>query len=232
MKSELDLLIELLEEERKNLEIFIKDNLQEHEYLSVYHHGEAWIKINSKLHLLNCFKDPFYEREDRLNRMMSFDSVEENEFLKSFWAKRLAVEREEIEKLRNQSGAYFNDTQEIDDALFKLYEGSCSKFHLHLSHRGEPFSLEFKMAAEQVLSIMVEVKELFNTDDPDDPETNQVNLFKNLGFKYDKPSDLMIYSYNMHDFKDATAIKTILARIIYDIGYAGDDHQAKLEFFY
>jgi hypothetical protein len=231
MKPELDLLIELLEIEKQSLESLIKENLAEHEYLNVHHYGEALMRVNGQLYLFNCFKDPFYEREQRLERMLNHDKIDDSPFLKSFWKKTIADEKEEIKKLRNQTGNYFNDAQEIDDALFDLLGGKFSRFRLCFSHRGESFYLEFRMEDERFLNISTELSNLVNVNDPDDPESNQLHLFRNLGFKLSEENDLLIYRYDMCGTKDVIAIKTMLSRIVYDIGYYGDERTAKLEFF-
>lgn len=232
MKSELDLLIDLLEAEKQSLESLIKANLDEHEYLNVHHYGEALIRINGQLYMLNCFKDPFYDREQRFERMLNFAKLDQQSYFKTFWEERIATEKEEIQQLRSKTATYFNDTQEIDDALFKLFESKYNRFRLHFAHRGEPFYIEFRMENEQILNISVELNSIVNNEDPDDLEINQVHLFKNLGFKLNSQAGLLIYRYDMEGFKDAIAIKRILARIIYDIGYWGDEKQAKLEYFY
>ncbi|GAA3964935.1 hypothetical protein [Mucilaginibacter dorajii] len=231
MKSELDLLIELLEAEKKSLELLIQEDIKEHEYLNVHHYGQALIKVNSRLYMLNCFKDPFYERENRLERMQNFYSTGEDIYLKAFWEEQLVVEKEEIRQLRKQSNTYFNDTQNIDDALFDLRDGRFAKLRLNFSHRGEPFYLDFKMEAGQILNIYTKASNLVDGDDPDDLESSQLHLFVNLGFKADIEADLLIYKWVMHGVKDVIAIKTMLSRIIYDIGYWSEEKQATLACF-
>jgi len=231
MKSELDLLIEILEAEKLSLESHIKQDIKEYEYLNVHHYGQALIKVNSQLFMLNCFKDPFYERENRLERMQNFYTRDEDIYLKSFWEERLLAEKEEILQLRRKSNTYFNDTQNIDDALFNLRDGKFAKLRLNFSHRGEPFYLDFEMGPEKILNISTKASNLVDGDDPDDLESNQLHLFRNLGFKLSEENDLLVYRYDMNDAKDTIAIKRMLSRIVYDIGYYGDERQAKLEYF-
>lgn len=231
MKSELDLLIELLEDEKKSLQSLIEENLKEYEYLNVHHHGEALMQVNGRLHMLNCFKDPFYEKEQQFERLLNRGLFDQDIDLKSYWAKRIAEEKEKIQKLRRQANTYFNDTQNIDNALFDLRDGRFNKLRLSFSHRDGPFHLDFEMDTGQILKISTRASCLVNSDDPDDLETNQLRLFINLGFKAHDDVDMLIYQWDMLGVKDIIAIKTMLSRIIYDIGYVGDEKQATLAYF-
>ena len=232
MKSDLDLLIELLEAEKLSLETAITNNLIEHEYLSVYHHGEALLKVNAQLYRLQNFKGPLYDEEPLLERLVdSVTKFSDSPFMRDYWEEMIKTKRDEIEKLKRQKNKHFNDEQQLDNALFDLYENRVKKLRFHFSHRGEPFYIDFEMTEVNILAISAKIDSLINYDDPDDLETNQLNLFENIGFKRNIKLGLLVYNYNMDNFKDAIAIKTILSRIIYDIGYSGDDNEAKLEYF-
>ena len=227
MRSDLDVLIDFYEAEKLSLETLIKENLKEHEYLGVYYYGEELLRVNGQLHKLYCFKDPFYEQNQQLERLMVFEISNEKSYLQSFWKERVKTEKERIEKLRNENRANFNDSQELDDALFSLYEERYSGLKLYFSHEENPFYIEFKVTKQKILHIIIEKNRIINYNDS---ETNRIRLFENLGFKLNYNNDLLIYEYNMAGFRDAILIKTLLARIIYDIGYFSKNKEAKLEY--
>jgi hypothetical protein len=231
MKSDLDLLIEMYEVEKQSLESSIKNYLNEDDYLYAHYHQKALWRVNSELQLLHSFKGTLYEEKLYLERLIDMGKKFEDEsFLKSIYEKRIIEKRDEIQRL-SEVNKNFNDSQEIDDALFNLYEGCLKKFRLHLINRDEDFYLEFELISGNILCISVKIINILYGDDPNDSEESQIHLFKGLGFKLNNESDMLIYEYDMTGFKDAITIKILLARIVYGVCYMGSGQQAKLEYF-
>jgi hypothetical protein len=231
MKSDLDLLIETYEVEKQSLESSVKNYLNEDDYLYAHYHQKALWRVNSELQLLHSFKGTLYEEQQYLERLIDMvKKIEEEDFIKSIYEKRIIEKRDEIQRL-SEASRNFNDSQEIDDALFDLYEGRFKRFRLHLINRDEDFYLEFELISGTILCISVKIINILYGDDPDDSEESQIRLFEGLGFKLNDVSDMLIYKYDMNGFKDAITIKILLARIVYEVCYMGSGQQAKLEYF-
>lgn len=231
MKSDLDLLIETYEVEKQSLESSMKNYLNEDDYLYAHYHQKALWRVNSELQLLHSFKGTLYEEKQHLERLIDkVKKIEDEDFVKSIYEKRIIEIRDEIQRL-SEASKNFNDSQEIDDALFNLYEGGLKRFRLHLANRDGNFYLEFELISDTVLCISVKIINILYGDDLDDSEESQIHLFEGLGFKLNNKNDMLIYKYDMNGFKDAITIKILLARIVYEVCYMGSGQQAKLEYF-
>ncbi|MDR6943259.1 hypothetical protein [Mucilaginibacter pocheonensis] len=211
MKSDLNLLIEMCEDEKRSLESSIKSYLDEDDYLYAHYHQKALWQVNHQLQVLNNFKDPAYNAKQHLEhlvriRQKSIDSVRMNDY----WQKRIDNEADNIKKIEEQ-GNSFNDSQFIDDALFDLYEGRHKKFRLYLN-TDEDLYLDFELIDPVILLISLKINDenfVFDND-------NRLYSFKGVGFKLNEKADALVYEHSMINFKDALAIKILLARIVYD----------------
>ena len=231
MKSDLDLLIETYEVEKQSLESSIKNYLNEDDFLYDHYHQKALWRVNGELQLLHSFKGTLYEERLYLERLIDMvKKMEDEGVIKSIYEKRIIEKRDEIQRL-SEVNKSFNDSQEIDDALFNLYEGRFKRFRLHLINRDEDFYLEFELISGNILCISVKIINILYGDDTNDLEESQIHLFKGLGFKLNDKSDMLIYKYDMNGFKDAITIKILLARIVYEVCDMGSGQQAKLEYF-
>ncbi|AMR33375.1 hypothetical protein A0256_19095 [Mucilaginibacter sp. PAMC 26640] len=232
MKSDLDLLISILEEEKKSLESAVNDGLLEHDYESVHLSGNALNKVEAQLYRLRYFKDPYFEAEERLQRFSKQLNIEDksDEYISRFWKKQFEKELSKITGLTAKR-TLLTDGQEIDNALFDLYACKYKKFILTLSHRGIPIQIVFTLDETKTLSITIDLSFIISYCDSDDPKEKQIHLFENLGFKREDTAGVMRYNYNMANFKSAWDIKIMLSRIIYDIGYFGEEKEGKIEFY-
>ena len=232
MKSDLNLLIEYYEGEKKSLESSIKAYLKELDYLYAHYQQEALWRVNATLDTLRYFKDPlYYEKQqlERLNELVGGRGYES--YLKANYGKRL-IEKES--RLNKKSGVYyFNDDQVIDDALFNLYEGRCKQFKLCL-RKPDNLYLYFELQEKQILTISIIAKTSlkmygYDKDNYDEHNTeSQPYGLRKLGFKWDNDFNKIVYSFNMAGFKNAIEIKILLARIVYEVfslnsgGYEGE----------
>lgn len=231
MKSDLDQLLAILEDEKTSLELAIKEALTDHHYESVYQNGNALNKIRSHLYRLNSFKDPFYENEQRLKRYGGLSVKQSDPYMQLYWEEFVEKEQGKINELRLIRGTALIDSQEIDNAVFDLHEGKHQKFRLCLPHRSEYLQLDFALDNAHFLNISIDIKSIISDYDPDDPEENQLHLFENLGFRTDNENGIIVCRFNMNKFKDAWDIKILLSRIVYDIGYHGEDKQGTIELY-
>ncbi|BAU53304.1 hypothetical protein [Mucilaginibacter gotjawali] len=240
MKSDLDSLIELLEAEKQFLKTCIKDNTQEWEYLHAHYHSKALFKLNGELRILKKLKDPFYDEKLELERSIEIfkkrDKMELYLPADSYYEKLIKEYIDKLEKLNERKSEPFYDDQKIDDALFNLLEKTNVGFVLYLGAK-DNLSFTFELSADNILEISLSVKNVLNVDyffgdDADDDEIGPLNKFKGLGFSLNHTGNKLIYKYDMSGFKEASAIKILLSRAIYDIfTYAELDKPATLVYY-
>ena len=83
------------------------------------------------------------------------------------------------------------------------------------------------------MTISIDLKNILDVDYSlnDYEDRSFANVFVNLGFRLND-NDVLIYFYDMKNFKDAITIKTLLARIVYDIlRFTGYNNNATLEYY-
>jgi hypothetical protein len=226
MQSDLDLLIELYESEKRFLERSIKDYIDEFEYQFAFFHSEALSQVNSRIQILNSFKGPLYSEKEKLERMISMmpkiEDYDLEKFMRARWEERIRDQENKVDQIGKQKMRRFYDSQEIDDALFEMFEGRIKKFRL-LLNKEDNFYLDFELNESHLLTISIELKNtldngnIYREDDLND------RPFKGLGFKLSEDGNSLIYQYNMKNFKDASSIKMLLSRIVYDIYIGGFD---------
>lgn len=238
MKSDFDMLIEFYKKERKFIERCIKDNIKEGEYMHAHFHSQALFKIDHQLMMLDKTKDPFYDEKHWLERTIymyerSADRRSDSN-PDSYLKKMLEEDKAKLQKLNHESKKPIFDDQKIDDALFSLLDGAHNGFVLYLNVK-DNLGITFDLMEIHLLSISISVKEVFKMEfffDDDEQKNDPLNKFKGLGFVLNDTGTKLVYQYNMKNFRDATSIKTLLSRVIYDIfTYAELDKPASLVYF-
>jgi len=238
MKSDLDELIELCEAERQFLKDCIKDNTEEWEFLHAHFHSRALNKINSQLQILRKLRDPFYNEKLELERMLEiyneWNETEATSNKDSYYERMIKETKDKLQKLNEQKGKPLYDDQRIDDALFDLLEKSHAGFILYLNVK-DNLNFNFELSADNMLNISISVKNVLDVEyffDDEEEEAGPINKFKGLGFALNYTGSKLIYKYDMKGFKEASAIKILLSRIIYDIfAYANFDKPATLVYY-
>jgi hypothetical protein len=222
MKSDLDQIIEYLESEKQSLELSIKSYLLEKDFQYAHYQQEELWRVNNKLATFQYFKDPLYHKKQELERLKElFNGFDENDNLTDIYHRRITKKENEI-KTDQLTASYFNDTQVIDDALFELYERRFKKFRLCLN-KPSALYLYFELNVNNLLSISISsdaVLDMYGYDKEnydDEDEERELFILKKMGFEQSDGLDWIVYHIDMNDFKDATAIKLILARISYDV---------------
>jgi hypothetical protein len=236
MQSDIDTLIELLEEEKIFVEQCIKVNVDEFEYLHAHIHVKALTKLNTQLQILKRLKDPLYNKKADLERLLEiykrFGSSGSD--IDLYHEKMHAETADELKKLDEANNPPQFDDQKIDDALFNIKAGHNNGFILYLNV-GTNLGFTFEMLQPEVLSISIDVKNALNVEyffGDDEEDETPLNKFKGLDFRLNPAGNKLIYKYDMAHFKDAIVIKTLLSRVIYDIfTYAELDKSASLVYF-
>ncbi|NRF37744.1 hypothetical protein [Pedobacter foliorum] len=135
MKSDLEELIEAYEIEKAELEKQISEYLEEADYIYAHYHNKALEIINRRLDVLRNLHNPFYlsiaEEEWKISTYSKLLAKPEYKYQVDFFSKYL---RESENKVINWKQASFSpkyDSQEVDDALFDLVNGTGKGFKLY-----------------------------------------------------------------------------------------------------
>jgi len=222
MKSDLEELIEAYETEKAELEKQISEYVSEGDYLYAHQHQKGLGKVSNRLAVLKELQNPLSrsisEEEFRIDnikkmannpRFMDAGALLES-LVRESENKILNLQREAVKP------AY--DSQEIDDALFGMVDGTVKGFKLYFKTSPDVF-VSFGLADHAI-----EIKLQYN--DKEEAEYydifRSVNQFKSLGFQL--KDDHLVYYYALNKFKDALEIKIMLARLIYDLFYYDRRH--------
>jgi hypothetical protein len=220
MKSDLDQIIEYFESEKQSLELSIKSNLAEYDYLYAHYLQEGLWRLNNYLDTLKYFRDPLFNKKQEVERWIRWMSRLENNNLEFLYKDDIAEKKKELEKLnKDPVYKYFNDSQVIDEALFDLYEKRIKKFRLCLS-KEDNFNIDFEITGDLLRITHQPDFESRNYDysigfdDEDDIEYR--HPLENLGFRWSTDRKALVYYYEMEVFKEALPVKILLSRIVYE----------------
>jgi hypothetical protein len=213
MKSDLEELIEAYETEKAALEKQISEYVKEQDYLYAHYHQRALRTVNRRLDVLKDLQNPYYRRISQEERM-----IDHYRNMTNLYGERHAMYiekqiRECEDKIQALGAAEFKpglDSQEIDDALFNLADGTLKGFKLYFKTSPDAF-VSFALDGNTIA-----IKLGDNTAAPDSYQyiVGNVNQLKSLGFQLREGQ--WIHHSNFDGFKDALEIKIILARLIYD----------------
>ncbi len=222
MKSDLEELIEAYELEKAELEKQISSYIDDEDYLYAHYHSKALRKINRTLDILKEIQNPFYRRiseEQRKAKHMKRMVVSE-EYKKyfdrlgtDFFADQLREGENKINEWQRAVVSQKYDSQEIDNALFDLVKGVVIGFRLYFKSRPDVFA-KFILNGRTI-----EITLLADADS--DHYSDYRSIFWDvkgisaLGFILE--NEQWVYHYHFDQFKDALEIKTLLARLIYDV---------------
>ncbi|HVV54299.1 MAG TPA: hypothetical protein VHC47_03180 [Mucilaginibacter sp.] len=227
MKNDLDLVIDAFETEKKALQRMIKQSAWEHDHLIAYHHSEALLRLNRHLHILYSFRDPFHNERQELNRQGKFLRNKPKDIKHRLWKFVVETHSKEIEERKleleaKQKKNSFNDTQEIDDLLFAIAEGSIKTFKIIVPLYDDA-ELQFTREGALLL-ICINLYEPYEEDFILD---NRIpDPLKGLGFEFNADKRSYVYQCNLTNFKDATDIKILLSRLFFDVFNGYDVRQS------
>lgn len=239
MKSDLDQIIEYFESEKQSLELSIKRNLAEYDYLYAHYQHEGLWRLDNHLGVLKRFKDPFYYKKNEIERWIRRMNAFEDSERFSFYKDLIAEKRYELEKLnRQQTDCYFNDSQVIDDALSGLYAKQIKKFRLCLSAE-DNFNIDFEITGD-LLRIThqpdFESRNYdYSIDFDDDHDTAHRHPLEKLGFEWSTDRKALIYHYDIKEFREALPVKILLSHIVYEkfnFGQGYHDLNSSVNTFY
>lgn len=237
MQSDIDKLIELLEEEKLFVEHCIKDNVDEFEYLHAHIHAKALMRVNTQLQIFKRLKDPLYNKKAELETLLEMYKKWKGDAgsgIDLYYEKLISEINEQLTTLTESHNIPQYDDQKLDDGIFNIRAGRHNGFILYLNVK-DNLGFTFERLQSDVLSISIDVKSVLNVEyffGDDNEDENPVNKFIGLEFRLNQTGNKLVYKYDMLHFKDAISIKTLLSRVIYDIfTYAELDKPASLVYF-
>ncbi|MDN5205593.1 hypothetical protein QQ008_29685 [Fulvivirgaceae bacterium BMA10] len=219
MKSELDEIIEYHQLEIVHLEKTIDQAIQESDYISAHHHWEILWRVKNNLRVFEKIKDSNYERKqliERLKRMDRYGAFE-------------SYEKYADRSYPTQPKKKFIDSQEIDDKLLELQEGKLRGLKLYLIKKQNLF-LEFTQVSKNLLRITITPYDKLTQEFSLMLESCQSGL-ESVGFKFNKNENHLEMYQTLENFKDLTKIKTILARMMFDVFSFNWDKPAHLSYY-
>lgn len=220
MKSDLEELIDAYQEEKTELEKQIADYVEEGDYLYAHYHNKALKILNKTLDSLKTLHNPLYRNildEERsikgYNKMQASSYYKNsNDSLKAYidnLRRQSVTESEEkIQKLKNTEIQILHDSQEVDDAIFSLVNGTVKRFTLYLK---SSYDIPIKF---EIIHNAIEIR-LVLTDEVGVRKQKKVDQLLSTGFLLH--GDEFIYQYPLNRFKDSLEIKMMLSHLIYDI---------------
>jgi hypothetical protein len=196
----------------------IDECVRDEDYLNARHNYLARNKLSRELDTLYKLRDPLhFEKEQALRILDMYKSspflmdTDDGGFYQQYLQKSIKEQRALLHKLNQQKYEYY-DGQEIDNALFDLYDGKTSGFKLYLNQQQKIY-FEFRRNTRRNLLISIDMETVIEKISAfNDP----LLFFKVEGFKVDEVSNKLYYLY-VEPFKDAIAIKALLARLIYKL---------------
>lgn len=239
MKSDLDQIIEYFESEKQLLELSIKENLAEYDYLYAHYQQEGLWRLNSHLNTLKQFRDPLFNKKRDIESSIEWMSRFENTDSGRFYKRNIAERKLALEKLsRDRVIEYFNDSQVIDEALFDLYERRIRKFRLCLNEE-DNFNIDFEITGELLRITHQPDFESSNYDYAihfgDDDDDAYRHPLEKLAFEWSADNKVLVYHYDIKEFREALPVKILLSRIIYEkfnFGQGYRDLNSSISTFY
>jgi hypothetical protein len=223
MKSDLEELIEAYEAEQAELEREIAGYVAEADYKYAHYHQKVLWKLKQKIVILKVLQNPVYrfisDEERRIENCKMASNKQEFVNSIGFFNDQISISEDKIRELQKTPLVPVYDGQDIDDALFGLVNKECNGFKLFFKSEPDLF-IRFKLRGE---FIEIELSPAENTGYADLFSRNSTKLGA-LGFRLN--DGLWVIQYALAHFKDALEIKTILAKLIYEVFYTsgGNDH--------
>lgn len=213
----LDELIQILEEEKKLLKRTVKEQLEEGEYSVAHKYSKGLAEVERKLHVLYHFRDPYKDIREVLEREKKplLDMLEKskyNEFLTDYYLDLLNRLKKELGPVPDELEP-FEDSQHIDDAFFDLTWGEIQSFKLVFTD--EKLEMRFERQDGNMLTWSIGPVKVMRKSRVVTKKGRRA--LENMGFSWDAEGDRYVYQYDLSTFKDALAIKTLIARLVYDI---------------
>jgi hypothetical protein len=222
-KTDLDILISVLEKEKRELKKMIRQAKSEYDNLIVYYHSEALLDLDRRLRVLYSFKDRYFEQKEDIKRRIKL--LRSGYFMEKWrpqlrerMEKRIEDEAVELEKQLQrlvdmpQSPSY-PQTQFVDEALVALYKKRCRSFQLLM---GEEDDLHLRITFCIRKKILTVTLNGINYEDDSDfiLDGRIPQPLKAAGFIYNEEQNKYTRTFNITDTSDIPEVKKWLAKFV------------------
>lgn len=223
-------LIDLLEDEGLRLETIMKACVAESDYKHAHKYQKALHKVNRQLQTLNGLQDPSYKEKSMLKHTqeiyIKYLADPKYAGMTDYFLDKMNETQQKLYIPSASPPQY--DTQEIDDALFQLVEKKITGFKFNLQKQSNLY-LRFQLIGHSLKLSITPFKELMNEDVLYKEEKKAL---KSLGFTNSLGKEYLYCMVDVSRFKDALAIKTLLARIVFEVFFYRElDRPATIEIY-
>lgn len=217
MNEEINELISHYEEEKTQLELWIKGAVEQSDYKSAHVNQKALIYINNQLRIFKALNDPYYlKKEEYENHISLYEKISLNhEQISDYIKEQIQKIRLNLDDLNSRKIAAFHDGQEFDDAVFDLVENKISAFIFNL-RKEENLYIKFSVKKNKIIIRLTPFADILVSDYFN---KSTVTVLKQIGFTKNKLRTCFQIKYPLDSFKDASPIKTIVSRVIYEAFY-------------
>lgn len=208
----LDDLIRFLEKEKDRLKKCVEAAAEEWEFSQAKSFAKAYRHTLGRLHALKSLRDPGFDERAAHYRKLVYLKEQLEKYTHIPHMVRLFTEelRKTNETLDKLEGAKYPllDTQHIDDAIFRLVDGSIKSFRLHLN-KSEALIFDFA-CLNNLLHIGLSYKKgsLF---------PSMKKMLRRIGFSKVDGRRKFVRSIEISNLKDALKIKQLLAVVVFDV---------------
>lgn len=219
MSSKLKKLISYYEEERSNLVAQLDECIAETDYVVARRYSKGLNLVNQKLQVLYNLDDNLYDEKQRSIKLIN--ALEEEikssdlEYGDNYYAKRIAAERESLDKLHEDSLAKGKKQERgvLDELLNNILEGELEGFTLVLS-KSQNLCCNLKRVRRTLIISIPEARRhvasylLYKKN---------IKQLKRVGFSaYDNKDKLMAF-LPFSNQAELGLVKAVLARIAFEV---------------
>jgi len=216
--ADLDELIQILEKEKTLLKNTISEHLNEGDYRVANRYSKGLAEVSARLSILYQFRDPYKQEVDRLAQQKKsltkqIDKYKNNEFMTDYLLDQLNQMNDQTREIVARNIEPFQDTQHIDDALFDIAAGVINSFQLIF--KDKLIDIKFERKPGDILDMSIgpakALRKIYLM------RKRNKRALESLGFHLESSRERYVYHYDLKTFKDALVIKTLLARLFYDV---------------
>ncbi len=231
MENEIAVAAALYEEEKKRLQMLIKECLEDLEgpnYLLANHHQTALYQVQQTLHILYNLDDALFDEKERALKSISFLEETLKTHKSSYTEQHLQNAKITLAKLQTTSKAIFANQEEniLEKAIFNLVHKKVKKFKLVLNNSKQLY-LQFISQGNTVKITLPNIKKHIKDNTLYE---SQITHFQKYGFEITIKNTL-VRSFQNKGEETISHIKMLLVNIIFKIFYfKAFDKQSYIEF--
>ncbi len=224
MENRIQLIIAQCEEEKLQLQQWIKEFLAESDYLAAHYHSQALYRLNHQLYTLRSIDDKLYEqkffREHRIEGLKRMVENEKFAHARDFFEQEILNTLKEIEDLNKTPSQEISKDDEtiLEQALKDLIDKKIKNFKLILNKKNNlllRFSYSNKKLNVSLPYVKHHVKKFLLTDE-------KIDVLKRLGF--DLSDNQTVFSLIINDEKEKIIVRlrSILVKIVFEVFHYKD----------